>query len=1024
MVRNWQARVEAAGTRRKEAKQRKHKSEEKRQWKQWAQEFQDLLDRNRDRLQQDQQHHNSSSNNNRRVCKLQVWTDGPPARVTSAKEQDDAVFVGGGAVIDERKKRSTSLGEGIVITEDEKGRKAKGRGRSNSSTVVDPTTKLTAIVVGKKKVHPRSKESVASGQEEATATEDQHQTRMCRSFFFTGACDQLASRGGGRNKSGGCRYVHMHGDETLCHVLLSNNNNSSSSSKQQQTNNTRNINSTGEQQLKRAEKVEMEASASETATASDPVGAMDMVYYIEAQLDLSNSSMNDDPHPLLSDQLTQVLSSKHLFLASIVYVALDGVLVFDRFQDGLIYASDRDFLIAVLGEDAVVGRRHGSAEEAAVATLIGIPGTVLEHILTFLPDQAVAAASRVCKAWHCEIAEHLPSLWKHMLDRRDWPHPPSAAIVGSPHAVASADRHEYRDQFRLHYTVIRDMKAIQKGLDAISDPRKAAVLEKEMAYQDFSSRKHAPSYPNCCVGLQEWSPNRLLVAYDHDCSLRLFETVAKSGTSGEKVCRELICQRIDPYRHTRKRRCRIVSMGLDEQCVASLCHVTGRPGDVDTAEAYVLVVLSREDFLLGESSGAADTAGGYSEDVSHLKVIDIGETVLNYLCSLDALKCRLSSDDGDHRMFQLIDFVTQDGEMEVLVSQTLVTCGYGRFMVEASISIPMEDDDGRTSLHLIDRKLLLLSATTGSIVWVGESNPQSQQLIPRREEMTLSYLRRPHLEGGSRSFCFFAVGSAISTAIIVGEIEPSGEVQNVHCLESSLMVRNEIEDEERWEILRTGHRPILVTSTDIVAADTLVRREGNVIQDRKSVISFCARYPLCTADPSCSTLSVPGNLEVVRMASIRDDHIALVCRQFNSQPPPPTGENEEDVALDAIDGHWFADNNNVAPQPMDAIAAAEVADAVKVIAIIVHASSRREIGRICLLDEQLPDALLPHLVVDGQETIGLGLSWEGVVMAGANFRSRLYDEQEEHSNKKKKKRAPNKGFKKDSFRTHNGDRCY
>lgn len=633
MVRgNWQKRVEAADARRKENRHRKQASCHKRHYKQWVQDLQDLLDRNCDRLQQ------KSS-----LWKLQIWTD-TLAIAADDDQQFDHVDEGNDDFVgdaDARKKRSKSLGN----LDEDKGRKAKGRGRSNS-TIEPPYS------TGKKKVHPRSKEAL----EESTMTDDAvPQLCLCRSFFFTGTCDQLASRGSGR-KSGGCRYVHFSNsttatttrDLTLCHVL--------SNSKLQRNN--------AVAELKRAEQAEMKAAVAESSgSASDRVGAMEMVFYLEAVLDANKSGNSENRDTRFSEQISDLLSSKQLYLASVVYIALDEVLVFDRFRDGLLYPTDREFLVAVLGENAGGSRRDvdGSREDAAVTALLSIPGTVLEHILAFLPDRAVAALSRVCTAWHYEIGRNSPSLWKHMLNRRDWPLP-----IGH----GSLDLHAYRDQFLQHYAVVRDMTAIQNGLDAILDPRKTAVLE-EVAYQDFSTRKHAPSYPNCCVGLQEWSPNRLLVAYNHDCSLRLFET------HGEKVCRELICQRVDPYRNTKKRHCRIVSMGLDEQCVASLCHVTGNPG-LD-AEAFVLVVITRDDFLLGESSGAADMASGCAEDVSNLKVIDVGEAVLNYL---------LSSDDGDHRLLQLIDFLSEGGDVgdvEVLASQALASCGYGRFMVEVSI---------------------------------------------------------------------------------------------------------------------------------------------------------------------------------------------------------------------------------------------------------------------------------------------------------------------------------------------------
>lgn len=948
MVRgNWQKRVETADARRKENRQRKQKSDDKRHFKQWVQELQDLFGRNVDRLRSE-----------RTQWKLQLWTDTPPADEEDLESYDDNVVC---SDAEERKKRSKSLGDILELATSR--RIANGRGRSNST--VDPPE-------GKKKVHPRSKES----NHDESPDDALPPLFLCRSFFFTGTCDHMASRGSGR-KSGGCRLVHSRvaREPTLWSVL------SGAAAGTLTQGNSRII-----AELKRAERAETMAES-----LNRSAGAMEMVFYLEVRLDL----VEDEGHESgIGEQITDMLLRKDLFMASIVYATLDNVLVFDRFRDGVLYPLDCDFLTAVLGADAVGKRRDAAASlsDDNAPLLQRIPGTILEHMLTFLPDSAVAVASRVCAAWRHEIGS--PALYKHLLDRRDWPHPRSSET--SLHDDAN------RDQFCQHYTVVRDMTAMQRGLEAILDPRTTGALRKEVAYQDFSARKHAPSNPNCCVGLQEWSPGRLLVAYHHDCSLRLFET------HGDQICRELVCQRVDPYRHTKKRNCRIMSMGLDEQCVASLCRVTGSLGMADV-EAFVLVVISRDDFLLGDSSGAADLAGSYSEDMTNVKVIDVGEAVLNYLVCLDM---------GDHRLLELIDFFSRGGDVgdvDVLASRTLASCGYGRFMVEASISIPFENDDGSASLRLIDRKLFLFSSTIGAIVWSGESNPLWQELRPRREDITLSHLRRPHVSGGSRASCFFAVGSATSPAIMVGEIEPSGSVEHVHMLDSSLTVRTEIM-KVGWEVFQSSQRPLLVTPTDVVAADVLVRRDEEIVQERKSILSFYPRYQTSKDEPSHATMMLLGNIEVVRITGLRSHYVLLMCRQFSTPTPPPNEENE-DVAPNAPQVHWV--DNGDAPVQHRRVQNYAIDDStpeiIKVTAVIVHVPSRREIGRVVLLNGQTPDDQLPHVVVDCNETVGLGLSWVGVVMTGSDVRMKSLDDDEHARAAKKKPQRRPTAKKKDGF---------
>jgi len=1024
MVRgNWQKRVETADARRREARQRKHAQEDRRRRKQWAHEALALLDN---------EHSPRDRDGDPRGRRLQLWTDVPPADDDGDDlELEREIRVHSSSSSKQRKKRSTSTGGGDaeeLLLLGQGGRASRGvagRARSNSHPAEAPSSGRHA----KKKVHPRSKQQAAvedhhpSG--EAVEVEYHHMSSssssaqqprwLCRSFFFTGQCDELASRGSGR-KSGGCRHVHNN-NNSLGQVVL------------------RSTSSTAARaQLERAERAVVQAAEhqqEEGELLAPPVGAMEMVYSLE--LDLSslaettktNDDDDDDPPAeiLLSERVTEILAQKHLKLANVVFMCLDNVLVFDRYREGLIYtdgnSKERSVLAAVLlGEDAVGGVRpkesvgnwddngkdeneHGITTSASppAGALRDIPGTTLEHILTFLPDEAVASASRVCRAWHHEIGQNSPNLWRQLLDRRGWPHPPKH-IPNEPSSDAQEETSpsEYRSQFLLHYSVCRDLAAVQLALGAIADPR-TAVAEKEMAYQDFSIRKHAP-VAHRCVDLCEWSPNRLLVAYAEDCSLRLYETSAKppghnsSSTShrGEKTCREIICQRVDPYQNTKRRSCVLLSMGLDEQCVGCLCKVVGKSTALNVS-AFVLVVISREDFLLGESTE------------STLNVIDVGEAVLNYL---------LSSDDGDHRLLELVDFLSEGnnvGDVEVNVSRRLAACGYGRFMVEASISIPVEGNGGITDLHMIDRKLFLFSATIGAIVWMGESSALSEGPRPAQDEMILTYLRRPQQAGGSRPACFLAVSCGSSPAITVGEIEASGEVPRFELLGATHVVRNEILEGPGWEIRgnsSTGLRPIVVTNTDIVVADTAVQMVQEKIQAHKTIVSFYPRYTT-PGEPSYSKLTITGGLEVVRMSCLRDQYVILVCRRMEL-PSAPAGEGD---ALDEINGHWFGNN---APANEDSA----TASSARVVFVVVHVPTRREIHRMGVN----AGVVVPQFVDDGSETVGVSIPSPlgGLVMTGDDVRCTaddtglvVLDDTPTRSSKKKKKRQPNKGGKKDGF---------
>jgi hypothetical protein len=893
MVRNWQSRVELNETRRHHAKQKKQRSEDKRLYKGMVIKLMGLLDRHRDSLRKVKI--KGRDGPHRRI--LHIWTDSlaNDSSQPDSLPADDETTTGKG-----RKPRSES-----IEIDEANGKKGKG---------------------SKKKVHPRSHEAAAVDTTESVSKYDD--LVLCKPHFFAGKCRQHQGP-----KGAGCRRMHytMSQYKTLYTICCSDKNDKLAT-----------------------DKVSL---AEQAVPLEEDPHAMEMIYYSSHILVNSDDKDDDDDdngeegdekgnkETAISDALNEALAGKGLGITSIVYAALDGVLIFDRNRNGVIL-SDEDFLVAAVGGKAS-GFRHGGSEGDGTFDP-DLPGQVLEYILTFLPDSAVSTASQVCKAWHHEIGRNSPNLWRHMLERREWPLPDVDQAPEPTNEANDATHRLFREAFLRHYSVLRDVSAIQSAMGGLLLKR-GVDNKKEMSFQDFSTRKSAPSVPNACVSVQVWGPNRILVAYGADCSLRLFATVPKLG-SDESLCRELVCQRIDPYRNTKKRTCQILSVGLDEEFVGSLCHIMADGG------VYNLVILNRDDFLQGESSGAGDS------EAANLRVIDIGEAVINYLLGLD---------DVDDPFLPMLNFLADggdSGEMEVLVSPTLAACGHGRFMVEVSISVPVSDLDdegnGESTLQLLDRRLILFSASIGDIVWMGENQPFLLEPRPRHVDLTLTCVRRPY-PGGSRSACHVAVACTNSPAIMVGEIEPTGHVQSAQLLDGPELVRSEIL-EEGWEISTMHSRPVIIVPSDVVASDTMFREVENRGKEFRSVISFYPRYQGAD-DALFSILPIPGNMEIIQMSSLRDEHVVAICREFALSNNDPT-------ELEDLGGQWFGAN-------MQAV------DHKAVHAVIIHVPSRREIGRVKLMDDEFDYHAVPQITVTNDDTIGVGISWKGVIMTGSDVRS-------------------------------------
>jgi hypothetical protein len=958
---NWQKRVERTVVRRKQEKQRKQNTHDKRLWKGWVQTFLGQLDQNAESIRRQK----SSTI-------VHIWTDSVPVNIKSTKEQQRA--------------RGGSIGDNTDHPPEEgEGGGKKGRNRSDSVNNNEPPR-------GKKKVHPRSKEPAFAEE----GNEDDLPL-LCKHQFFGGKC---ASRG---QKKGGCRYEHYFKEFVTLHASLHPTGTSQAQATARDTGST-----CGEKEssdLKLAEVAASEAMP-EDLMDSDP-DAMEMVYYCRVEL----KADENDTKPL-SEVVTTLLSNKQLILPSVVYVALNNVLVFDRHRDGVLL-SDQDFVVAAAAGDegmssagnrnrrsASIGSEHDGGEKNNEA-IIHLPEHALEHILTFLPDAAVAAASQVCNAWFCAIGQNSPNLWLHLLQRRDWPLPAITTTTPStqdntPPTPPTTPNHRdaYRNQFLHHYGVLRDARAIETAVAAITT--KHACEETEMAFLDFSKRKHAPMPDDVCVSLQEWSPHHILAAYRDDCTLRLFEAEPATGSS-KKHCRELVCQSVDPYRKTKKQTCSLEAMDVDEHAIGCLCYVSVRGHGLEGG-AYTLVILNRDDFLLGVSSDAA-AKGGVS-DSANLNVVDIRETVLNFI---------LSSDVVDHRLLPLFDFLEDEGEIgdvDIKVSPwNLVACGYDRWMVEVSVSIPAagvggEENVERTRLHL-DRKLVLFCASAGAIIWMGESCPLTRPLPSHELNIILGSSRgRPTL-GGSRVGCTIVVSSNHSPEIMVCEIEPTGNVQTPQFIESSLLVRENIL-ENGWETF--GNRCIAVTPSDVVAMDTQRRHPvadeaGNT---RKTVVSFYPHDP-AAEEASCANLFLTGELMVRNAVCVRDQYVVAMCTELVHLG----GYSDEDI--EGLDGQWFAPRGE--PEETHLI-------------VIIHVPSRREIGRVHLSGTNGLNRLFPTMSSASGGTMGLALDAKGIVLTGDDVRSvggaqvLILDDADPKLAKKKKKKGKRASKKDAYFRGH------
>ena len=297
-----------------------------------------------------------------------------------------------------------------------KGRGRKGRGRANS------------ISEEKKKVHPRSKEV------EPAPVETVNVPRLCRTHFFTGSCEHIG-------KKGGCQHVHLpERYKTLFQV----------------------VSADSKSPADALDTLSLSEMAIPNQDDSDDLNGLDMVYHMSIPVDRTESSDGESPLHM-NDLVSEKLADESCGVGSIAYLTIDNHLIFDRYRGGLVI-SKRELQFVLYGNErrlrsASVFSDEGDDDENDQDDHGGIvlPAHVLEYILMFLPDEAVSSMSMVCEAWHHEIGQHSPDLWRSLLARRQWPMPADNDTEGADGTL----RDTFRSCFLQHYTVVRDMDAIK-----------------------------------------------------------------------------------------------------------------------------------------------------------------------------------------------------------------------------------------------------------------------------------------------------------------------------------------------------------------------------------------------------------------------------------------------------------------------------------------------------------------------------------------------------------------------------------
>jgi hypothetical protein len=849
---SWETRAFEAAERRRATKQRKEEKNRKRSQKLNAQNLLTLLDQFGDQLLMAK----STSS-----LEIHMWTDSMPSDYDIDSVADDNMAT------PPKMGRSRS---NSYVTPPSTPQAAKNHRRPRSNSYITPPSTPqngnrnyrksksgSDYSFGKKNGRPRSLSNVSDSSEEETPM-------LCLGHFFSGTCT-VVERKSKKKGTGGCIHgIHMTGGKLSLHQVLSH----SKASEAKSTAATNGL---------RASKQVAETNFDSGSFA--PAGQVHALYHMSLLLAkrLENS-------PRLSDAVTSTLAKTYCPIASIVYLVIDGLLIFDRYRDGIVLSTNDEHILLGDCEGVGIKRRTVSIAEYSETgvrdpldesivehhqhLVQNLPSQVLEFIVLFLPDDMVARMPLVCKSWHNEIGKSSPDLWKKLLRRRDWPityrNQPSSIDLG-----ASRERDNYRHMFISHYTAVRNLNAVVLGLESLESGARSNASNigsnKDLAMLHFKdSHGH---YRSGETILRIFSAACVLVGNIDDCTLNLFDA-AETSCGTYRRCRRRISVSVAPFSTSKRNKSKLIAMDLDQRIIGCLFAV----GSDDDPRKW-LGVVDRHDFLC-----AAGRGGDVSEvEEGALRLFDLQTKTID---------CLLSCDDDEVIGWIYSHLMAGDEvdltSVEVDIRSSIVACGNGQFFFEAAIVLPLAFDEDNDELDLMSSALLkvfLFDADRGEIVWVGPAGISGASTMQFWYPLKTSIVanKSPQLQSdGSLPYTEVAFVSRVSADVATIRVGDHGDVA---CVRVGKSVVSEPLSHECgiWRRSPEYGRVAVATSSDIVLAECYSRvGRDSASSYHKTVFSF---YPTGNSkEATTDRLTIDGNCVGFPIEPLRGDHlVAFSC---------------------------------------------------------------------------------------------------------------------------------------------------
>lgn len=697
-----------------------------------------------------------------------------------------------------------------------------------------------------------------------------------------------------------------------------------------------------------------------------------------------------EQQPIISQTLHQLLTKEKIQPTSIVYLTIQGILIYDRHRTNGLVVSDKEEQFLLYGTiielsieeemhlDQLMIEEQQQQQQGPMIIHQELTHHLLDEILSYCDDKCVATLPQVCKSWRCEVGTRSPQLWKMLLFRHGWPFSIQMRTSEEDDDVDVLDEcKQTKETFISHYTVVRDVRAIADACNHMTtgaSGNKQHSIGRESAVQLFKATKGAPSLRKtrdnqCQVKIwsntaysEEGSSTRALAAYE-DCTLRLFEVVRGGGNdSNSIIVRQVVNLRPTPSSFsTKKDSCDLVSIDIDDDSVACFIEesVEDQHDDADEQQLIKpwLTIISREDLIVAGNEGLVE------DDC--IQAYDLRASIIDFI--LGGSDEPGVYDELQESLHNYLSAYEDKSHVHISVTPKVVACGKGIFLFHAFIRIPaglsLDDEEGNEpsiSGHpgIQGHRLFLFSSRFGTII-------KSLHLERYREGTTL-FASRPFKRRSDSD-----TPAVLCTNILITLTMPilfmSVEVKRDGV--ADIIKKSMVESEAMapWSQMLAS----LTSSYAVYSTDPL---QGPVL------------HIMNTKDTTHQSIEVSGQDYILHNVCIfHEEYVAVIISKR-----PNEGEEE-----DEFDGQWFGINDSTYAL------------------IVYHISSRQEVYR-----GPLPAETLSIACTD--DTLAANISHHGFVITGSTSRDfarselKVNDDNMATPSGKTKKKKPGQRKKRES----------